>query len=95
MNKSSEWHHQHIKKHSQTKSTIGVYIRTCYQNVTNLIMFLCSIDILCKLLTYLQSVDMVRNITKWVKSVVKIPVFPKLTPNVTEIVDIAKAAKAG
>lgn len=38
---------------------------------------------------------MVRDITKWVKSVVNIPVFPKLTPNVTDIVSIAKAAQEG
>ena len=38
---------------------------------------------------------MVRDICSWVKEAVKIPVFAKLTPNVTEIVDIAKAAYQG
>jgi dihydropyrimidine dehydrogenase (NADP+) len=38
---------------------------------------------------------MVRDICGWVKEAVKIPVFAKLTPNVTEIVEIAKAAYQG
>ena len=38
---------------------------------------------------------MVRNICLWVKEAVKIPVFAKLTPNVTDIRSIAKAAKEG
>ena len=42
-----------------------------------------------------QNFDMVKNICLWVKSVTKIPVFAKLTPNVTEIVDIAFAAYEG
>ncbi|KAH3758833.1 dihydropyrimidine dehydrogenase [Pelomyxa schiedti] len=44
-----------------------------------------------------QSPDMVQQITSWVRAVVptKIPVFVKLTPNITNIVDIAAAAKAG
>ena len=36
-----------------------------------------------------------RNICRWVRSVTKIPFFAKLTPNVTNIVDIARAAKEG
>ena len=36
-----------------------------------------------------------RNICRWVRAAVKIPFFAKLTPNVTDIVDIAKAAKEG
>ena len=35
------------------------------------------------------------DICKWVKDAVKIPVFAKLTPNITEITTIAKAAKEG
>ena len=35
------------------------------------------------------------NICRWVRQAVKIPFFAKLTPNVTEIVDIARAAKEG
>lgn len=31
----------------------------------------------------------------WVKNAVKIPVFVKLTPNITDIRDIAIAAKKG
>lgn len=43
----------------------------------------------------LQDPDMVRNICRWVRQAVKIPFFAKLTPNVTNIVDIAKAAHEG
>lgn len=42
-----------------------------------------------------QNFEMVRDICTWVKSVVTIPVFAKLTPNVTEIIDIAFAAHEG
>jgi len=42
-----------------------------------------------------QDPDMVKNICKWVKEVSKIPVFAKLTPNVTNIVKIARAAQDG
>lgn len=38
---------------------------------------------------------MVRNISRWVREAVKIPFFAKMTPNVTDIVDIAHAAKQG
>ena len=38
---------------------------------------------------------MVRNICRWVKEVVNIPFFAKMTPNVTDIVAIARAAKEG
>ena len=38
---------------------------------------------------------MVRSICRWVREAVKIPFFAKLTPNVTNIVDIARAAKEG
>ena len=38
---------------------------------------------------------MVRDICKWVREAVKIPFFAKLTPNVTDIVDIATAAYQG
>ena len=38
---------------------------------------------------------MVRNICRWVRSSIKIPFFAKLTPNVTNIVTIAKAAYEG
>jgi dihydropyrimidine dehydrogenase (NADP+) len=37
----------------------------------------------------------VRDIVGWVKEVVSIPVFAKMTPNVTDICKIAKAAKEG
>ncbi|KAK7488496.1 hypothetical protein BaRGS_00020281 [Batillaria attramentaria] len=42
-----------------------------------------------------QDPELVRNICRWVRAAVKIPFFAKLTPNVTNIVDIAKAAKEG
>lgn len=38
---------------------------------------------------------MVQNISRWVREAVKIPFFAKLTPNVTDIVTIARAAKEG
>uniref|UniRef100_A0A0P4WBQ1 Dihydropyrimidine dehydrogenase [NADP(+)] n=1 Tax=Scylla olivacea TaxID=85551 RepID=A0A0P4WBQ1_SCYOL len=42
-----------------------------------------------------QDAELVRNICRWVRSATKIPFFAKLTPNVTNIVSIAKAAKEG
>lgn len=36
-----------------------------------------------------------RNISRWVRTAVKIPFFVKLTPNITDIVSIAKAAYEG
>lgn len=42
-----------------------------------------------------QNPTMVEDICSWVKSVCEIPFFAKLTPNVTNIVDIAKAAHRG
>lgn len=42
-----------------------------------------------------QNPEMVYHICCWIKSVVNIPIFAKLTPNVTQIVDIAKAAHQG
>ncbi|XP_022645560.1 dihydropyrimidine dehydrogenase [NADP(+)]-like isoform X2 [Varroa destructor] len=42
-----------------------------------------------------QNPELVRSICKWVRAAVKVPFFAKLTPNVTNIVDIAKAAYEG
>jgi dihydropyrimidine dehydrogenase (NADP+) len=42
-----------------------------------------------------QEDSIVSQITSWVKKLVKIPVFTKLTPNVTDIRSIAKAAHDG
>ena len=42
-----------------------------------------------------QKPDLVLNICKWVRAAVKIPFFAKMTPNITNIVDIARAAKDG
>lgn len=42
-----------------------------------------------------QNPEMVYHICCWIKSAVNIPIFAKLTPNVTQIVDIAKAAHQG
>jgi dihydropyrimidine dehydrogenase (NADP+) len=42
-----------------------------------------------------QNPELVRNICKWVRKAVKIPFFAKLTPNVTEIREIAIAAQEG
>uniref|UniRef100_A0A8C2RXQ7 Dihydropyrimidine dehydrogenase [NADP(+)] n=1 Tax=Capra hircus TaxID=9925 RepID=A0A8C2RXQ7_CAPHI len=39
--------------------------------------------------------ELVRNICRWVRQAVRIPFFAKLTPNVTDIVSIARAAKEG
>uniref|UniRef100_A0A671UTR8 Dihydropyrimidine dehydrogenase [NADP(+)] n=1 Tax=Sparus aurata TaxID=8175 RepID=A0A671UTR8_SPAAU len=42
-----------------------------------------------------QDPVLVRNICRWVRDAISIPFFAKLTPNVTNIVDIAKAAHEG
>lgn len=42
-----------------------------------------------------QDPVLVRNISLWVRSAVKIPFFVKLTPNITNITEIAKAAYEG
>uniref|UniRef100_A0A034VUS9 Dihydropyrimidine dehydrogenase [NADP(+)] n=1 Tax=Bactrocera dorsalis TaxID=27457 RepID=A0A034VUS9_BACDO len=42
-----------------------------------------------------QIPDLVENISRWVSETVKIPVFIKLTPNITDIVEIAAAAHRG
>ncbi|KAE8750240.1 hypothetical protein FOCC_FOCC003048 [Frankliniella occidentalis] len=39
--------------------------------------------------------ELVRDISRWVRDTVQIPVFIKLTPNITDIVTIAKAAHEG
>jgi dihydropyrimidine dehydrogenase (NADP+) len=42
-----------------------------------------------------QDPELVRNICLWVRKAVKIPFFAKLTPNVTDIAVIARAAQEG
>eukprot|EP00117_Sycon_ciliatum_P019725 scpid33381/ scgid17788/ Dihydropyrimidine dehydrogenase [NADP(+)]; Dihydrothymine dehydrogenase; Dihydrouracil dehydrogenase len=42
-----------------------------------------------------QNPELVLNICRWVRAAVKIPFFAKLTPNVTDIVIIARAAHDG
>ena len=42
-----------------------------------------------------QDPAMVRNICSWVGAAVGVPFFAKMTPNVTNVVDIARAAKEG
>lgn len=42
-----------------------------------------------------QNADMVKGVVEWVKDVASVPVLAKLTPNVTDIAVIAKAAKDG
>ncbi|XP_045158402.2 dihydropyrimidine dehydrogenase [NADP(+)]-like [Mercenaria mercenaria] len=42
-----------------------------------------------------QDPELVRNICRWVRAAVKIPFFAKLTPNVTSVVSIARAAYEG
>ncbi|EPQ05822.1 Dihydropyrimidine dehydrogenase [NADP+] [Myotis brandtii] len=42
-----------------------------------------------------QDPELVRNICRWVRQAIRIPFFAKLTPNVTDIVSIARAAKEG
>lgn len=42
-----------------------------------------------------QSPELIRNIASWVRAAVKIPFFVKLTPNITNILEIAIAAKEG
>lgn len=43
----------------------------------------------------LQDPELVRNICRWVGAAVTIPFFAKMTPNITSIVEIARAAKEG
>jgi len=40
-----------------------------------------------------QDPELVRNICRWVRAAVKIPFFAKLTPNVTNIVDVSTFLK--
>ncbi|CAF3796243.1 unnamed protein product [Rotaria sordida] len=42
-----------------------------------------------------QKPELVLNICKWVRAAIKIPFFAKMTPNITNIVEIAQAAKDG
>eukprot|EP01113_Clastostelium_recurvatum_P006868 TRINITY_DN1314_c0_g1_i2.p1 TRINITY_DN1314_c0_g1~~TRINITY_DN1314_c0_g1_i2.p1 ORF type:complete len:1053 (-),score=261.29 TRINITY_DN1314_c0_g1_i2:46-3162(-) len=42
-----------------------------------------------------QNPELVLNICQWVRAAIKIPFFAKLTPNVTEVKEIAKAAHQG
>eukprot|EP00761_Pharyngomonas_kirbyi_P003127 gb/GECH01003131.1/.p1 GENE.gb/GECH01003131.1/~~gb/GECH01003131.1/.p1 ORF type:complete len:1040 (+),score=276.95 gb/GECH01003131.1/:1-3120(+) len=42
-----------------------------------------------------QSPELVEQISAWVRSAVNVPFFPKMTPNITNVVDIASAAKRG
>lgn len=42
-----------------------------------------------------QKPELVKGISEWVKDTVKIPFFIKLTPNITDIVSIARAAYEG
>ena len=42
-----------------------------------------------------QNPELVRNICRWVRAAVNIPFFAKLSPSVTDIVEIARAAKEG
>lgn len=46
-------------------------------------------------LTFGTNPDMVKRITEEVKKVSDVPIYIKLTPNVTDIISIAKAAEAG
>ena len=42
-----------------------------------------------------QDADMVRSICQWVREVCPVPFFAKMTPNITNIVVIARAAREG
>ena len=42
-----------------------------------------------------QEPRFVRDICRWIRAAIRIPFFAKMTPNVTNIVDIAKAAYEG
>lgn len=42
-----------------------------------------------------QDPRLVKGISKWVRQAVKIPIFIKLTPNITDIAGLAKAAFQG
>lgn len=53
------------------------------------------VNISIGVVTLLKDPELVRNISRWVRDAVKIPFFVKLTPNITDIVSIAKAAYEG
>ncbi|KAL7298762.1 hypothetical protein TKK_0008508 [Trichogramma kaykai] len=42
-----------------------------------------------------QDPELVRNISQWVREAITIPFFVKLTPNITDVVQLAKAAYEG
>ena len=42
-----------------------------------------------------QDPELVRDICRWVRNAVKIPFFAKMTPNITDVTVIARAAKEG
>lgn len=42
-----------------------------------------------------QKAELVRDISRWVRRAIRIPFFVKLTPNITDIVEIARAARDG
>ncbi|KAG5899483.1 hypothetical protein JTB14_015194 [Gonioctena quinquepunctata] len=42
-----------------------------------------------------QKPEMVKNVCKWVRAAIKIPFFIKMTPNITDITELATAAKEG
>lgn len=53
-------------------------------------MYVIMLDFTC-----LQDPILVKNISLWVRAAVDIPFFVKLTPNITDIVGLAKAAYEG
>lgn len=55
----------------------------------------CVLTCLCYLCLCHQDPVLVRNICRWVRAAISIPFFAKLTPNVTSIAEIAKAAHEG
>lgn len=52
------------------------------------------LNIITAIVTF-QDPELVRNISRWLREAIKIPFFVKLTPNITDIVSIAKAAYEG
>ncbi|XP_023243236.1 dihydropyrimidine dehydrogenase [NADP(+)]-like [Centruroides sculpturatus] len=62
---------------------------------TGLQFIYCGASVLQVLIKYYLKPELVKDISLWVREAVKIPFFVKLTPNVTDIIEIARAAYEG
>lgn len=72
---------------SCTSPALLLFQYTFLSQFSNYVLFLTDL--------FEQDPELVRNICYWVRQAVQVPFFAKLTPNVTDIVSIARAAKEG